>query len=175
MHARYQQQQRPCSAREHSSRRCRQSFRPWRSFGWGRQAEVALDAADDFLSSVRTATSCCCSLSHHHKHMFARLNQVARHLIRPLPNFAHNSAAAFPVRTAGILAMTSPSADERNKRTIHTAACLIIGDEVLGGKVGFSSATPLTRLSSDLCPDRRHQLRLLCQVLLRSGNRLEAD
>ncbi|KAI1853963.1 hypothetical protein JX266_001104 [Neoarthrinium moseri] len=26
------------------------------------------------------------------------------------------------------------SADERNTRTIHTAACLIIGDEVLGGK-----------------------------------------
>lgn len=31
--------------------------------------------------------------------------------------------------------MTSSStADERNSRTIHTAACLIIGDEVLGGK-----------------------------------------
>ncbi|KAJ2893015.1 Molybdenum cofactor synthesis domain-containing protein [Zalerion maritima] len=29
----------------------------------------------------------------------------------------------------------SVSADERNRRTIHTAACLIIGDEVLGGKV----------------------------------------
>ncbi|RKF79548.1 hypothetical protein GcC1_045024 [Golovinomyces cichoracearum] len=25
--------------------------------------------------------------------------------------------------------------EERNTRTIHTAACLIIGDEVLGGKV----------------------------------------
>ena len=34
--------------------------------------------------------------------------------------------------------MTSSStADERNTRTIHTAACLIIGDEVLGGKVCF--------------------------------------
>lgn len=29
----------------------------------------------------------------------------------------------------------SASAEERNSRTIHTAACLIIGDEVLGGKV----------------------------------------
>ncbi|KAM0131995.1 hypothetical protein ACHAO1_007072 [Botrytis cinerea] len=29
---------------------------------------------------------------------------------------------------------SSVSADERNSRTIHTAACLIIGDEVLGGK-----------------------------------------
>ncbi|RBQ95891.1 hypothetical protein VDGD_20242 [Verticillium dahliae] len=35
------------------------------------------------------------------------------------------------------------SADERNSRTIHTAACLIIGDEVLGGKtVDVSSAEP---------------------------------
>jgi hypothetical protein len=33
--------------------------------------------------------------------------------------------------------MTSSTADERNSRTIHTAACLIIGDEVLGGKVSF--------------------------------------
>jgi len=64
--------------------------------------------------------------------MFSRLSQVARHLSRPLPNYAHTSAAAFSGR------MTSPSAaaDERNSRTIHTAACLIIGDEVLGGKVG---------------------------------------
>ena len=31
--------------------------------------------------------------------------------------------------------MTPVSADERNTRTISTAACLIIGDEVLGGKV----------------------------------------
>lgn len=34
--------------------------------------------------------------------------------------------------------MTSTvSADERAMRTIHTAACLIIGDEVLGGKVSL--------------------------------------
>jgi hypothetical protein len=31
--------------------------------------------------------------------------------------------------------MAPSTADERNSRTIHTAACLIIGDEVLGGKV----------------------------------------
>ncbi|KAG9247687.1 MoaB/Mog domain-containing protein [Calycina marina] len=62
--------------------------------------------------------------------MFSRISQVARHLSRPLPNYAHNAAAAFTYK------MTSPSAaaDERNSRTIHTAACLIIGDEVLGGK-----------------------------------------
>ncbi|KAJ5042505.1 uncharacterized protein L3040_005048 [Drepanopeziza brunnea f. sp. 'multigermtubi'] len=32
------------------------------------------------------------------------------------------------------LSAASSDANERNRRTIHTAACLIIGDEVLGGK-----------------------------------------
>ncbi|KAF2395690.1 Molybdopterin binding protein [Trichodelitschia bisporula] len=50
--------------------------------------------------------------------MFARLHQLARHLTRPLPNYAHVSAAAAPMAS----------------KKIHTAACLIIGDEVLGGK-----------------------------------------
>ncbi|KAK6593167.1 molybdenum cofactor synthesis domain-containing protein [Botrytis cinerea] len=62
--------------------------------------------------------------------MFSRFSQLARHLSRPLPNYAHNSAAAY---TFSNKVMTSSvSADERNSRTIHTAACLIIGDEVLG-------------------------------------------
>jgi len=63
--------------------------------------------------------------------MFSRISQLARHLTRPLPNYAHHSAAALssPSRI-----MTSTTPDERNTRTIHTAACLIIGDEVLGGK-----------------------------------------
>lgn len=58
-------------------------------------------------------------------HMFSRLNQVARHLSRPIPNYLHNSAFA------GSAAM----AQNRSNRMINTAACLIIGDEVLGGKV----------------------------------------
>lgn len=62
--------------------------------------------------------------------MFSRLSQVARHYSRPLPNYTHNSAASIANR-----AMASSNADDRNRRTIHTAACLIIGDEVLGGKV----------------------------------------
>ncbi|KAL7627732.1 hypothetical protein AAE478_001927 [Parahypoxylon ruwenzoriense] len=37
------------------------------------------------------------------------------------------------------------SADERNARTIHTAACLIIGDEVLGGKARESPSYPSYR------------------------------
>ena len=51
--------------------------------------------------------------------MFSRLVQVTRHLS---PSFS------LSARMAGSL--------ERNARTISTAACLIIGDEVLGGKVG---------------------------------------
>ncbi|KAK6586756.1 hypothetical protein PZA11_000046 [Diplocarpon coronariae] len=64
--------------------------------------------------------------------MFSRLSQATRHLSRPLPNFAHSSAAAGIASSWRI--MTSSSANERNNKTIHTAACLIIGDEVLGGK-----------------------------------------
>ncbi|KAI0158607.1 molybdenum cofactor synthesis domain-containing protein [Pestalotiopsis sp. NC0098] len=65
--------------------------------------------------------------------MISRIAQVARHLSRPRPNFVHNSA--FSASAGGLLSsriMASP--DERQSRTIHTAACLIIGDEVLGGK-----------------------------------------
>lgn len=63
--------------------------------------------------------------------MFSRLNQIARHLSRPLPHYLHNSAAV-----GGLLSSTSRAtmASERSKRMINTAACLIIGDEVLGGK-----------------------------------------
>ena len=60
--------------------------------------------------------------------MFSRVNQLARHLSRPLPNYAHRSAAAFP-------ASASRLGNMGEKRLIQTAACLIIGDEVLGGKV----------------------------------------
>lgn len=75
--------------------------------------------------------------------MFSRLSQVARHLSRPLPNSAHSSSAA--ATTLGRLAMatgqrSAASPDERNRRTIHTAGCIIIGDEVLGGKVGSGPA-----------------------------------
>ncbi|KAL3420017.1 molybdenum cofactor synthesis domain-containing protein [Phlyctema vagabunda] len=67
--------------------------------------------------------------------MFSRISQLARHLSRPLPNYAHNSAAAASTTASRIMTSSaSVSADERFTRTIHTAACLIIGDEVLGGK-----------------------------------------
>jgi hypothetical protein len=61
--------------------------------------------------------------------MFGRFNQLARHLTRPLPNLAQTPA--------GLAASMTSSAKffENKTKTIHTAACLIIGDEVLGGKV----------------------------------------
>jgi len=74
--------------------------------------------------------------------MFSRISQVARHLSRPLPNYTHNSAAG----TFASRIMTSSTADERNTRMIHTAACLIIGDEVLGGKVHIALTPPQVRL-----------------------------
>jgi hypothetical protein len=80
--------------------------------------------------------------------MFSRFSQLARHFSRPQPNYAHNSAAAFTTSAARIMT-SSGTADERNTRTIHTAACLIIGDEVLGGKVRL-----LWRMLRDMASSR---------------------
>ncbi|KAL8807902.1 MAG: hypothetical protein Q9182_000368 [Xanthomendoza sp. 2 TL-2023] len=64
--------------------------------------------------------------------MFARLSQLTRHLSRPLPNYGHTSAAAGARTSIGAAIM--PSSEDRSRRMIHTAGCIIIGDEVLGGK-----------------------------------------
>lgn len=65
--------------------------------------------------------------------MFSRVSQIARHLSRPAAQFAYSGTT--PVVTAGARPLLNMSTAERNfARTIHTAACLIIGDEVLGGK-----------------------------------------
>ncbi|KAI1386662.1 molybdopterin binding domain-containing protein [Hypoxylon trugodes] len=67
--------------------------------------------------------------------MISRLSQISRHLSRSAPNFNRLSATATSgFRTGGLSSRIMASADENNKKTIHTAACLIIGDEVLGGK-----------------------------------------
>ncbi|KAL6233031.1 hypothetical protein BDW75DRAFT_216237 [Aspergillus navahoensis] len=66
--------------------------------------------------------------------MFPRLTQLARHLHRPpftrQPAFLASSSPFLPSRALPPKMTSSPS----NNKTIHTAACLIIGDEVLGGK-----------------------------------------
>ena len=63
--------------------------------------------------------------------MFSRINQLTRHFARPLPNYLHNSAArpAYSI-TSRVMAVNGTQ-----QKMINTAACLIIGDEVLGGKV----------------------------------------
>ena len=61
--------------------------------------------------------------------MFSRISQITRHLSVPVANNTRRFALGR--------IMAPVSADERNARTISTAACLIIGDEVLGGKVQF--------------------------------------
>ncbi|KAM5438991.1 hypothetical protein McanCB56680_005162 [Microsporum canis] len=68
--------------------------------------------------------------------MYSRVGQLIRHLSRPLPNYAHSSAAVFPPTSQSPMTSSASSAKAREnfKKTICTAACLIIGDEVLGGK-----------------------------------------
>lgn len=70
--------------------------------------------------------------------MFGRLNQLSRHISRPVLNSVSTpstTAATTPAvgLRSGPATMTSCV---RDTKTIHTAGCLIIGDEVLGGKVG---------------------------------------
>lgn len=65
--------------------------------------------------------------------MFSRLSQLARHLIRPLPTDTYRSAACN--RRSGSLSRTGAPLMTTDKKLIHTAGCIIIGDEVLGGKV----------------------------------------
>ncbi|RDL30406.1 putative molybdopterin binding protein [Venustampulla echinocandica] len=76
-----------------------------------------------------------------HPPMFSRFSQLTRHLSRPLPNYAHTSAAATASRVRPLMASAAPTPDDRNSRAIHTAACLIIGDEVLGGKASLTVDT----------------------------------
>lgn len=105
----------------------------WLSRSWNQSVDPSASATPMYLIPISFQPS------HSSAHdilflgisMFSRVSQLARHLSRPLPNYAHTSAAG----TCTTRIMTPSAADERNTRTIHTAACLIIGDEVLGGKV----------------------------------------
>ncbi|TKA82469.1 hypothetical protein B0A55_02174 [Friedmanniomyces simplex] len=72
--------------------------------------------------------------------MFSRLNLLARHLSRPLPNYLHNAAGL-----TGAVPRASMAQEHGNKRMINTAACLIIGDEVLGGKTVDTNSAYLAK------------------------------
>jgi hypothetical protein len=70
--------------------------------------------------------------------MFSRVSQLARHFSRPLPNYAHRSAAALASSSSSRMTSSSSNLDTISppaKGLIQTAGCIIIGDEVLGGKV----------------------------------------
>jgi hypothetical protein len=73
--------------------------------------------------------------------MFSRLNQLVRHLSRPLPNYARISAAASQSALHPAVMTSTITPEEKSRRMIHTAGCIIIGDEVLGGKVGTQNQT----------------------------------
>ena len=64
--------------------------------------------------------------------MLNRLNQLARHL--------SHQPLLYPRRIAwgGSHTMIS-SIEDRATRKFYTAACIIIGDEILGGKVPIGS------------------------------------
>lgn len=67
--------------------------------------------------------------------MISRISKVARQLtVPPFSVFSTLVPSSHPRSHLGCLAAMA-SAAERPRRTIQTAACLIIGDEVLGGKV----------------------------------------
>ncbi|KAI0860732.1 molybdopterin binding domain-containing protein [Xylaria cubensis] len=70
--------------------------------------------------------------------MSSRITQLARQFSRPRPNLGYIPATVSSRSGAGFISRIMASAtavtDGRGSRTIHTAACLIIGDEVLGGK-----------------------------------------
>ncbi|KAM0232249.1 hypothetical protein ACHAPO_008022 [Fusarium lateritium] len=69
--------------------------------------------------------------------MFSRISQITRHLSVPTANNTRQFALGR--------IMVPVSADERNSRTISTAACLIIGDEVLGGKTVDTNSAYLAK------------------------------
>lgn len=68
--------------------------------------------------------------------MLSRLNLITRHFPRSFGLSRPTASTPFLVPRPGPSAMTSAT----NAKPIHTAACLIIGDEVLGGKVRASLA-----------------------------------
>ncbi|UNI13532.1 hypothetical protein JDV02_000270 [Purpureocillium takamizusanense] len=70
------------------------------------------------------------------RQMLARLSQVARHVSGgpTTRSFFVSQSLRHQRPSSAVIAAAAIMADERRTRTIHTAACLIIGDEVLGGK-----------------------------------------
>lgn len=107
--------------------------------------------------------------------MLNRLNLLRRHLPLSLSSSRPTVPSVCSLASSPLPAMTSAAANFTNP--IHTAACLIIGDEVLGGKVReilSNEILPYERieLTSESLDDR-YQLPVPGQVLLRSRHPTE--
>ncbi|KAL9595508.1 MAG: hypothetical protein Q9219_006406 [cf. Caloplaca sp. 3 TL-2023] len=66
--------------------------------------------------------------------MFARISQITRHLSQSFPIDAPSPILTLLRPPTANSVMSSSTVEDRGKRMIHTAGCIIIGDEVLGGK-----------------------------------------
>ena len=97
--------------------------------------------------------------------MLARLSQLSQQIARP--RLYYTRSATLGIRPVTGSSIMTSSAEERTHRMIHTAACLIIGDEVLGGKVRLPEVDYYLRkqLNYDLL-DCRYKLRPFRQILL---------
>ncbi|KAI1133692.1 molybdopterin binding domain-containing protein [Nemania abortiva] len=89
--------------------------------------------------------------------MNSRLLQLARHFSRPRPNLGYISTANPRLHVnsvaSRIMASAPASAGGSDKRLIQTAACLIIGDEVLGGKTVDTNSSFMAKWCFDLGVD----------------------
>jgi len=104
--------------------------------------------------------------------MLSRLNLLSRHLSRTFGSSRPTSPTLSSLVRPGLAAMTS--AHPNFTKPIHTAACLIIGDEVLGGKVRTISVRYRVYALTFPHPDNRHQFTLPSQVLLQPRHPAEA-
>lgn len=80
--------------------------------------------------------------------MLSRLNLLTRHFARPFSSIHPATPTPSLTRRSGLSAMTSAT----HPKPIHTAACLIIGDEVLGGKVSNIYTSTSIEDGADHCP-----------------------
>lgn len=107
---------------------------------------------DNLLESIRYTynytipPSCLNTQATAHIRMLSRISQLSRHLSGPI--------------------MATPQNIRFNK-PISTSACLIIGDEVLNGKVSIRPNTPIQEVTYRRIGSGYEQW-LLCEILLRS-------
>lgn len=63
--------------------------------------------------------------------MISRSAQILRQIVQPRSNITFKYTSYQSANTSQIMSL---SIEDRQSKNIHTAACLVIGDEVLGGK-----------------------------------------